>query len=181
MKVSHLKEAIKLKLQGKALVIQRPRDLKTLVIMTPFDASIAAEADMKNQAGFFSLLISTNTLAGPAICSLVGCQTSTISHESKRARTAEPESLSMAIDKQRYLQFLVEISYGVCWLTRSPTRLSRSRSWINSCTETCIPPFHHVKRRQLQRERRKGEKNAARTEAESAAEATQLRGLGYNN
>ena len=102
-----------MKLEGTAKMILHPIDLKTLLIMTPFDASFAEEVGMKSQAGFLSFLTSTKIMQGPATCSLVEFQSGTISRVVKSTMAAESASLSIAIDRQLYLRLLTEvILYG---------------------------------------------------------------------
>ena len=108
-----IKEVKQCKEDGRARLTFRALDVKKLAILTPFDASCAKEASMKSQAGFMSVMTTTDVLHTKTGGNLVEFQSGIIKRVVKSTMAAESASISIAIDRQLYLRLLVEsILYG---------------------------------------------------------------------
>jgi hypothetical protein len=93
---------------GNARIVIPKIDLSKVNVVTAFDASFAHEDGLKSQAGFLSLLSTTDILRGDAPCALLEFQSSTISRVVKSTMAAESASLSTALDRQLYLRLLLQ-------------------------------------------------------------------------
>ena len=91
----------------------RKLDMDNLVVVTSLDASFSKEEGMKSQCGFISVITENKILEQPTLCSIVEYQSTRISRVVKSTMAAESAALSLALDRQLYLRFMLEaVLYG---------------------------------------------------------------------